>query len=191
MVQVVRADGMRVEVDAPQVHDPRELRRVAHDDLVRGPPRGERELHRLDPRRPGLRGPLLEEELALGAVDVALHRHRPPVDASQRAVGHRHVVTDQVELRVARLREEHLVRIGDGHLDAVELEDLLLPPGHTHTISDGPAGTGEPETATPAGCTSCCRGPPPSRPAGSGTRWDSVTSPGRWACWRGSRARPP
>ena len=34
MVEVVGAHRVRVQVDAAEVHDPRELRRVAHDDLV-------------------------------------------------------------------------------------------------------------------------------------------------------------
>ena len=36
MIEVVGAHGVRVQVDAAEVHDPEELRRVAHDDLVRG-----------------------------------------------------------------------------------------------------------------------------------------------------------
>ena len=34
VLEVVGADRMRVQVDAAEVDDPRELRGVAHDDLV-------------------------------------------------------------------------------------------------------------------------------------------------------------
>src|SRR5258706_15864614 len=49
MLQIVRAHRMRIEIDAPEVHDPRELRGVAHDYFFRGSSRGKRERDRLDP----------------------------------------------------------------------------------------------------------------------------------------------
>ena len=59
---------MGIQVDAAEVHDPSELRELGDDDLVRGAPRRERELHGLHPIGT-LRGrALLEEELALDAV---------------------------------------------------------------------------------------------------------------------------
>jgi hypothetical protein len=115
MLQVVRAHGMRVEVDAPEIDDPQKLRRVPHDDLLRRASRRERELHRLDPVRP-LRGrSLLEKGLALGAVHVPLEHDRSRSDPAQSTLGHRRVVPDEVELRVATPREVHLVRVADRH----------------------------------------------------------------------------
>ena len=111
MVEVVGADRVRVEVDAAEVDDPGEAGRVVDDDLVGGPPRRERQRRRPDPVGPVVRGALLEERLLLGAVDEALERHRPAADAGQRAVGDREVVADEVELRVAGLREVDLVGI--------------------------------------------------------------------------------
>ena len=105
MLEVVGAHRVRVQVDAAEVHDPQELRRVAHDDLARGPARREAQLDRLDPLGTLLGRALLEERLALGAVHVALEHDRPPRDAAQRAVGDRRVVPRQVELRVARPAE--------------------------------------------------------------------------------------
>ena len=61
-----------------------------------------------DPLGPVLGRPLLEERLARGAVDEPLERHRPAAGAAQRPVGDREVVLDEVELRVAGLREVDL-----------------------------------------------------------------------------------
>src|SRR5688572_20861754 len=43
MVEIARADRMWVKLDASQVHDPREARRIVHNDLLGGPPRGKRQ----------------------------------------------------------------------------------------------------------------------------------------------------
>ena len=125
VVEVVGADRVRVEVDAAEVGDPREPRRVVEDDLVGGASRRERQLRGPDPVRAVVRGALLEERLAGGAVDEALQRHRPAADPAQRPVGDREVVLDEVELRVAGLREVDLGRVRDRDLAAADLEDLL------------------------------------------------------------------
>ena len=139
VVEVVGAHRVRVEVDAAEVDDPGEPRRVVEDDLVGGPARRERQLGGPDPVRPVVRRPLLEEGLAGGAVDEALQRHRPAADAAQRAVGDREVVLHEVELRVARLREVDLGRVGDRDLAAADPEDLLgrQPSGDTIPLDSG------------------------------------------------------
>src|SRR5438105_4766740 len=68
VVEVVGPHRMRVQVDAPEVDHPRQLRGVAHDDLSSRATRRERELDGLDPVGPRLGSALLEEELALRAV---------------------------------------------------------------------------------------------------------------------------
>ena len=68
MVEVVGAHRVRVQVDAPEVHDPRELRHVAYDDLVGGAARRERSARPSRSTRGAIGRPLLEEELAVGAV---------------------------------------------------------------------------------------------------------------------------
>ena len=60
MIEVVGAHGMRVEIDAAEVHDP-DQRRLVHDDLVGGPAGRERQLGRPDPVGRVVRCPLLEE----------------------------------------------------------------------------------------------------------------------------------
>jgi hypothetical protein len=125
VVQVVRANRVRVEVDAAEVDDPRQLRCVVQDDLLGRPPRREAQLDGPDPLRALLRRPLLEEELPLRAVDEPLHGHRAIACAAKGAVGDREVVTDKIDLRVAGAREEDLVGVADRDLPARDLEDLL------------------------------------------------------------------
>ena len=52
VVEILRADGMRVQVDAAQVHDPRQLSRIPDDDLLGRSARREAQFHGLDPFRP-------------------------------------------------------------------------------------------------------------------------------------------
>jgi len=111
MIEIVRPDRMRVEVDAAQVDDPGKGGVVVHDDLVGCPPRRETEFDGVDPRWPGLRRALLKEELALDPVDEPLQRHRPPRHAAQRPVGDGDVVANKIGLGVTGAREEHLLRV--------------------------------------------------------------------------------
>jgi hypothetical protein len=161
MLEVVGAYGMRVQVDAAQVHDPHELRRVAHDDLSRRPPRGKAQLHRLDPPGPLLGGTLLEERLALGAVHVALEHDRPRRDPWQRRFGDRHVVLRQVQLRVPGLRKEHLVRVRDHHLATAGFKDGLLRPRHGTSVAEFTLGAREVEET---GSWRSCRARPGACP---------------------------
>ena len=111
MIEIVRPDRMRVEVDAAQVDDPGKGGVVVHDDLVGCPPRRETEFDGVDPRWPGLRRALLKEELALDPVDEPLQRHRPTRHAGQRTVGDGDVAANQIGLGVTGVREQHLLRL--------------------------------------------------------------------------------
>src|SRR2546426_3191283 len=135
MLEVVGAHRVRVQVDAPQVYDPQQLRRVAHDDLSRGPARGKAELHRLDPLGMDLGCPFLEEWLVICAVYIALEHDRPPSNPSQRRLGDRRIVPGQVELRVAGLLEEHLVRVGYYHFAAGGFQDGQLRLPHENSVA--------------------------------------------------------
>src|SRR2546426_12831347 len=77
MLEVVGAHRVRIQVDATEVHGPQQLRRVAHDDLSRGPARGKAQLHRLDPLGMPLGSPLLEERLAPRAPSLTLGDEEP------------------------------------------------------------------------------------------------------------------
>ena len=126
MVQVGGTHGVRIEVDAAEVDDPGQLRGVAHDDLLRGTAGRKRELHGLDPSGTRCRGAFLKEGLPLCPIDEPLEGHGAAANAAQRSFRDGHVIADQVELRVARLREEDLVRVADRDLTPGDLEDLVL-----------------------------------------------------------------
>ncbi len=129
LVRVIEIGGarrVRVQVDAPEVHDPRELRGVGDDDLVGGAPRGKRERDRLDPVGVLLRRALLEERRPSRAVDETLQRHRPVRDAAHGPVGDGEVITDEIALRLPGLGKEDLARIGHHDLATGDAEDLSL-----------------------------------------------------------------
>src|SRR6516162_9146457 len=130
MLEVVSAHRVRIQVDAPEVHHPQKLRRVAHDNLSRRPPRRKAQLHCLDPLGALLGGPLLEEWFTRGAIDIAFEHDRPPRDATQCALRDRRIVLHQVKLGVASLRKEWLVGVRDHDLTASELQDGLARFSH-------------------------------------------------------------
>ena len=82
VIDVGRAHGPRVEVDAAGVDHPREVRVLVADAEVSGAAARERDVRGLHPRRPVRRRALLEERLSVGAVDVALEHHRTVADAA-------------------------------------------------------------------------------------------------------------
>ena len=148
MVEVVRADRVRVEVDAAEIDDPGQSGGLVDDDLVCRPTRRKRQLGSPDPVGRVLGRPLLEERLLGDPVHEPLERHRPAANAGQRAFGDGKVVVDDVELRVAGVREVDLLRVRDRDLVAADLDDLLGR-GHVRTIpldtappptDDGPTG---------------------------------------------------
>ena len=110
MIEVVGAHRVRIQVDAPRLTIHSKLRRVAHDDLSRRPSRRKAQLDRLDPLGALLGGPLLEERLTRGAVDIAFEHNRPPRDATQRALRDREIVPHQVEAWCGRLAERMACR---------------------------------------------------------------------------------
>ena len=126
MVEVVGPDRVRIEVDAAEVDDPGETRRVVDDDLVGGATRWERQGHRPQPVGRLSGRALLEERLARGAVDEALERHRPPAGAGQRARRDGEVELDEVELGRPDGLEEDFARVRDHDLAITEPEGLLL-----------------------------------------------------------------
>ena len=122
VVEVLGQHRMRVEVDAAEVDHPGQRGGVADHHLLGRAARGVVQLRHLDPVGPARRCPLLEERLLVDALHEALEDHRPAGDPAQRAVRHREVVVDQVELGVPARREDHLVRVGDRHLTPGDLQ---------------------------------------------------------------------
>src|SRR5947209_11486326 len=81
---------------------------------------------------------LLEERLVLRAVYVALEHDRPPRNPAERSLGHRQIVLYQVELRVAGVWKEYLVRVGDHHVAACGFQDGVHEEGAWSTsLVDG------------------------------------------------------
>jgi hypothetical protein len=126
MVEVAGPHGMRIEVDAAQVHRPDEAGGVVDHRLGRRGARGVAKFGHIDPVRALRRGALLEYGLAPDALDEPLEDHRPVRHATQCAPGHRQVVVDQIPLGDGgslRGRGKHrLVRMGDGHAVAGHLK---------------------------------------------------------------------
>ncbi len=129
------ARGPHVEAEAAEVHRPRDVREVGDHERAR-----RRAVRRADDlgREPVGRvvgHALLEERLALGAVRVALHEHRPAAHRAHHRLRHREVVVDEIELGLAALGEEHLARAGDAHRVPVDVElDRVAVPSHVETL---------------------------------------------------------
>lgn len=175
VVEVVGPNRVGVQVQAAQVGQPGQARRVVDDDLVGGSAGREGQLDGADPVGSRLGRPLLEEELAVGPVDVTLEGHRPPARAAQGALGHGQVVGHQIALGVARAGEEDLVRIADRDPPAGDLDDLALG-RHGRTIAPArkqpgswPCGEGDGPPLGTSGHLVARRRPDLSLVTGSGT----------------------
>src|SRR5437764_15062689 len=107
---------MRMQLETGEVGEPHQRRGVARHDLLGRAARGEAQRDHLDPGRPRFRRALLEEELAADPVGVAYQYVGPAPGPTQRAVGDGDVVAYEIELRVLRLRDEHLGRVRGGDL---------------------------------------------------------------------------
>ena len=112
MIEIFGSHGMRMELQACQIGEPRERGSVARYHLVGTAPRREADRDDLDPLRPGFGRPLLIEELVRDAIGIAHEHVGPAARSAQSAGSHREVVLHEVELGVTRLRKEHLARIG-------------------------------------------------------------------------------
>src|SRR3569833_3076601 len=128
----------------------------------------------LDPVRAAGRRALLEERLLLDPLHETLEDHRPAHDAAERAVRDGEVVADQVELGVPTGHEDHLVRVGDGHLTPGDLQDLRLR--HDITID-------RPAVAVPIPGAR-----PKAAPAGPGLVPEHTAGPGLMRSHEGVRA---
>ena len=98
MVEVFGEHRMWVEVDAAQIDRPHQTRGVANDRLLRRGARGVAQFGDLDPVRPLLRSPFLENCLLLESFDETFQDHRTPSHSAKGTVGNAEVVPDQLEL---------------------------------------------------------------------------------------------
>ena len=117
-LDLVHAAVPRVQVDAAEVGDPGEAGRVRHHREVRGASApGKPDVDGLEPVRVRVRNALLVEEVALDAVRIAEHLHRPPRDVRKQELREVDVVVDEVTLGEPALGKEDLVELGE--LDVV------------------------------------------------------------------------
>ena len=128
-----------MEVDDREVRGPHDLRELGHAELVRMPPGRECDACRLDPLGMMLGNALLVDDLAPHSVRKPAELRRPLVERTHDPFANRDVVLGEVELRLLRLREEHLVRVRqlDDPLSHLELDEGARHARHASRIASG------------------------------------------------------
>ena len=121
-IDVVAACVPGVQVDAAEVDDPEQRREILDHREVDHVARRVRDRAGLDPFGPRRRRALHEERLAVGAVGIALHHHRPVGEVRQQDVGDVGVVLQQVALGDAEPRPERLREVGEPDLAVADRE---------------------------------------------------------------------
>ncbi len=141
MIEVFGAHRMRMQLEARQVGHPHQRGGVARHHFLRRAAGRKRQLDHFDPRRPRVGCPLLVERLLGDPVREPEQHVRPAARAAQRALRHGDVVEGQIQLGVARLREQDLSRVRYGDLAAADGQDLVLGRAcHNVLIVDAAAG---------------------------------------------------
>src|SRR5687768_11679070 len=125
MIEIASAHGMRVQLDAAEVHDPGEARSIVDDDFLRRAPGRERQGDGPQPFRSIRRSPLLIERLAFGTVDESLEHDGTIPDPGERARSDGEVILDDLALGELYIpREVRLVGIADPDLATLDGEEL-------------------------------------------------------------------
>src|ERR1051326_3533388 len=99
MFQVAGADGVRVQLEAPEVHDPCESRSIIDHDFFRFTTRRERQTNRPQPFGPPDRRALLIESVAFGAINKSLENDWPITNARECTGCNRKVVLNEIKFR--------------------------------------------------------------------------------------------
>ena len=107
-----------MQLDAAEVGDPGETRRIRDHGKVRLVTGGVADVHGFEPIRMWHRHSLLIEEVALDAVRMPLHLHRASRDVMQHGIGDVDVILNEIALGQPHLREEDLLDVGDLDLAA-------------------------------------------------------------------------
>ena len=126
MVEVAATNRPRIPVDHAEVDRPHEVRGVVGHQLARMAPAGEGHGGRLDPLGCAVGDALLKEGVAVDAVDPALHHRRALFEVAHDRDLALEVVGDEVHLREAERRKEHLARVADAHLAPAGLHQRRL-----------------------------------------------------------------
>ena len=107
----------------------------------------------LNPGGTRARRALHEEELAGGAVRIALHDHRAIAQVRQQRIGHVRVVLEQVALGQPELGPEDLAQVGQPDVLPIDGEDdVVLARGNQETrhLRGGSLGGRAPRRTAPA-----------------------------------------
>src|SRR5262249_34415326 len=135
MLEVLGTYRVWVQLEATEVREPGQRRRVTRHDLLRRAARGKAQLDHLDPRWAAPGRALLVEVLAVDALRVANEHVGTATNPAERSLRDGDVVADQIELGVLRLREQELVRVGDRKLTPGEQQDLSVAVSGHHDSS--------------------------------------------------------
>ena len=111
-----------VEAEAAEVDRPGHVRDVGDDQRVGGGAVDGADLGGRQPRRARSSGPASGRTTPPAPFGIALEQHRPTAHRPHQRPGDRLVVADEVELGLAALGEEDLVRARDRHLAPGEVD---------------------------------------------------------------------
>ena len=115
---------MRMQLDASEIDNPGESRRVVDNDFFRCSAGREGQRNRSQPAGTLLRRALLIERFALSATDKPLQNNRTISNPGQGARSDGKIVSNQIELGDFGLREIQLVRIRDTDFVPINGKDL-------------------------------------------------------------------
>ena len=125
MIEVRRANWMRMQLNAAEVDDPREPGGIIHHDFFGRPSRRKGKDHRSKPGRPLLRRALLIERLSLGTIHKTLQNDRAVLNSPQRSRSYRKVISHQIEFCNPDLgREVELVGMRDLDFTPIDRQNL-------------------------------------------------------------------
>ena len=125
VVEIFGADGVRVQLDAAEIDDPREAGRVVDNDFFRGAPGRKGQRHGAQPGGPRCGRALLIKRLAFSAVHEALEDDGAVADSRQCAGRDREIVAHKIDLgELRRLRKIQLFRVRDTDFAPVDRKDF-------------------------------------------------------------------
>src|SRR5215471_12763164 len=125
MLEIARTHGMRVELDAAQIHHPCQARRIVDNNLFGRATRRKRERDGAQPRRPFGWCAFLVERLAFGTVDKTLKNQRTIPNSGERAQRDGKIVAYEIQFGELRLfGKVELIRVCYTDLMSVDEQHL-------------------------------------------------------------------
>ena len=125
VIKIVGADSVGMKLDAAKIDDPRQARRIVHNNLFRGASGGKRQGYCAQPGWAFGGRALLIESLFFRSVDESLKNDRPVADAIESAGSDGQVIADDIELGELHLpRKVRLLWTGDTDFPPVDGQQL-------------------------------------------------------------------